>query len=139
MMIEIRRWMNNFLIVEGDYQNLREAVEKNKINLSGANLSESDLSGADLSESNLFNIKGYVNSHKIFKEIICHQNLNKFSDEEWTMIGKIIIKKLCWTTIKEEFGEDIISVFEKLKNIGYGEWLEYYKRQIYSNSFDKIH
>jgi hypothetical protein len=66
--IEIKnRWTDGIVIV-GGCANIREAVEKNKANLSdanlsGANLSRANLSGADLYGANLSWAKG-VNPHK---------------------------------------------------------------------------
>ena len=53
MDIEIRNRYTGTIIVSGKYKSLRDAVEKNESNLSGANLYEADLSGANLSGANL--------------------------------------------------------------------------------------
>ena len=62
--IEIRRWDNNKLIICGEYESVRDCLEKNKsksfyranlryADLSYANLSSADLSYADLRSANL--------------------------------------------------------------------------------------
>ena len=53
MLIQIKNRFTDEIIIEGDYKDLREAVEKNKANLSEANLFGADLSGANLSGANL--------------------------------------------------------------------------------------
>jgi hypothetical protein len=50
--MEIRNIYGTVIVTE-KYQSMREAVEKNKADLSGADLSGADLSGADLSGANL--------------------------------------------------------------------------------------
>ena len=54
MKIEIRN-IDNEIIISGEYQDIRHAVEKNKHNLSDANLRYAKLSGADLRYANLRN------------------------------------------------------------------------------------
>jgi len=51
---EVRKWDNGQVIIPaGKYSSLKEAVEKEYKNLSGANLSGANLSGANLSGANL--------------------------------------------------------------------------------------
>ena len=56
MNIQIKNRYNDSVIFEGDFVDIRQAVEtavKNKVNLSGANLYRAFLSGANLSGANL--------------------------------------------------------------------------------------
>src|SRR3990167_9012656 len=59
MKIEIKRWDNNEIIICGEYESVRNCLERNKdksfyrANLSSANLSSADLSSANLSFANL--------------------------------------------------------------------------------------
>ena len=53
--IEIKHRFTGNIICGGDFENLQEAVENNKYNLSNANLSYANLSNADLSNANLYN------------------------------------------------------------------------------------
>jgi hypothetical protein len=101
-------------------------------NLSRANLSESylsgaNLSGADLSESYLSNIKGYSESHDIFMELI-RNHLIKFSKGEQEIASRVFALRLCWESIKKEYGKEMGSIFKKLKELGYDEyqkkWIE---------------
>jgi len=49
----IKNRYTNKIIVEMEAESLREVVEKNRADLSGADLLEANLSGADLSGANL--------------------------------------------------------------------------------------
>jgi len=107
--------------------NLRDA------NLGGANLRDANLEGANLRDANLegANLEGaknYVSSHYFFAEIIRRQKTDYFTDKEWAIIGKIIIKVLCWDTIKKEFGKSAMSIFKKCSKVGFSEWEEQYKK-----------
>ena len=58
MKIQIKNWKTGELIVDGNYKNFVDAVERNKQNLRvadlrGANLSEANLRGADLRVADL--------------------------------------------------------------------------------------
>ena len=59
MKIEIRRWDNNEIIVYGEYESIKDCLEKNnnksfyRANLSSADLSSADLRYANLSYANL--------------------------------------------------------------------------------------
>jgi hypothetical protein len=51
---EIKRWDNGKVIVCGEYESIKDCLQKNsRANLSRANLSRANLSGADLSRANL--------------------------------------------------------------------------------------
>ena len=56
MTIQILNYITGEVIHEGDFKNIKEAVEdavRKKISLSGADLWRANLSGADLSEANV--------------------------------------------------------------------------------------
>ena len=59
MQIEIKRWDNNKVIVCGEYESIKDCLEKNheisfyRADLSSANLSSADLSSANLSSADL--------------------------------------------------------------------------------------
>ena len=53
MKIEIQNRFSRNIIVSAEEESLKIAVEKNKADLRGANLSEADLRGADLREADL--------------------------------------------------------------------------------------
>ena len=55
MKIQIKNRFTDAVIVEGKFKDLKEAVEKNKADLSNADLSNADLSNADLQNANLWN------------------------------------------------------------------------------------
>ena len=84
---------------------------KTKINIEGANLE---------------GIKKYSENHDIFKELIKRENINTFSDSEWSYIGRINVHSLCEYSIKKRFNEKIFKVFEVLKS-GFDE---YYRRYL---------
>ena len=54
MKIQIKNRFTDEIIIEGEYNNLREAVEKSKSNLSKADLYKADLSEANLYKANLY-------------------------------------------------------------------------------------
>ena len=55
MLIEIKNRFNDKIILSGEYEKLKDCLEKNyRANLSGADLSGADLSGANLTRANLY-------------------------------------------------------------------------------------
>ena len=157
--IEIRNRWDNKVIICGEYESIKDCLEKNRganfwgadlrganlggadlrdanlegAYLEGADLRDADLEGANLRDANLegANLEGaknYVSSHYFFAEIIRRQKTDYFTDKEWAIIGKIIIKVLCWDTIKKEFGKSAMSIFKKCSKVGFSEWEEQYKK-----------
>jgi|WetSurSiteA1Bulk_404760.scaffolds.fasta_scaffold29508_5 uncharacterized protein YjbI with pentapeptide repeats len=53
MEIKIKKRFSDEILIEGKAKNLKDFLEKNKSNLSGAYLSGANLSGANLSRANL--------------------------------------------------------------------------------------
>ena len=96
-------------------------------NLGGANLESADLEGADLGGADLRGTKNYLNSHYFFQEIVKRQKIDTFTQKEWSIIGQIIVHKLCWDTIKKRFNKSAMVVFKKLSKVGFREWEEKYK------------
>ena len=128
MNIEIRNQFDNKIIFCGEYESIKDCLEKNRnANLQYANLQDANLQGANLQEARLQYAKNYLNSHYFFAEIIRRQPLKTFVDKEWAIIGKIIIHELCWETIKNKFGNKALPIFKKLSEKGFGEWEKYYK------------
>ena len=95
--------------------------------LGGANLRDADLRGANLGGAYLGGAEEYYNSHDFAIEIIKRQKGDYFTDKEWTIIGKIMIYRICWEDIKKEYGKKIIPVLEKIAKAGWKEYLEHYK------------
>jgi len=91
-------------------------------NLRYSNLSYSDLSNSNLRDSNLRGSKNYSESHDFFQEIAKRQKVDTFTQKEWSIIGQIIIHRLCWDTIKKRFNKSAMGIFKKLKKVGFGEW-----------------
>ncbi len=94
--------------------------------LEGADLRDADLEGAYLVDANLRGARGYVNSHDIFQEIVRQQQVKIFIEAEWAVIAQITIHRPCWNSIRERFSDIMPSIFKKLSDAGFGEWLEYW-------------
>jgi len=92
--------------------------------IGGAGLVGADLVGADLGCADLRDIKGYSESHDMFAEAIRRQKADMFTNTEWAAIGKIVIHRLCWDSIKKRFSEVMPSIFSKLADAGFDEWLK---------------
>jgi len=108
------------------YSNLRYS------DLSGSNLCDSNLRGSDLRYSNLrysdlSGIKNYSEHHTIFQEVVRQQKIDTFTQKEWSIIGQIIVHRLCWDSIKKRFNKSAMGIFKKLKKVGFDEWEEKYK------------
>lgn len=119
MKIEIRRWDNNEITVSGGYESVKDCLEKNNDKcFSRANLSRANLSGDDL--------KNYSESHDIFMHLI-RENLIKFTIKEQEIAGRVFALRLCWNSIKKEYGKKIMPIFKKLSRLGFNEYEEKYK------------
>ena len=113
MKIEIKNRWNGDIIVSGEYESTKDCLERNR--------------GANLGDANLMGAKKYHHSHDFFQEIIRRQKVETFTDKEWWAIGQIIVHRLCWCAIKKRFNETALSVFKKLGEVGFCEFLEKYK------------
>jgi len=104
--------------------NLRDA------NLQDANLRGAYLRSADLWGTNLQGAKGYLDSHDFFQEVVRQQKIDTFTQKEWSIIGQIIVHRLCWDSIRKRFNKSAMGIFKKLKKVGFGEWEEKYNSTI---------
>lgn len=90
-----------------------------------ANLRYADLQGADLRD-----IKNYSENHSV-GIVLCVREYKKFTQKEKAFIFEFIATSTgsspCWNKIKEDFGKTALSVFKKLKSVGWGEYYEEYK------------
>ena len=145
MKIEIKNRLTGQIIISGEYKSVRDCLEKNRgSDLSYSDLSYSDLSGSDLRGSNLrgsnlsysnlsysdlrgSDLRGYRDSHDIFAEIVRRQKVNVFLDAEWVAIAQITILRLCWDAIKKRFSDVMPSIFRKLADAGFDEWLKHWE------------
>ena len=133
MKIEIKNRWDNKVLVSGKYENIKDCLEKNRdANLRYSNLRYSDLGGSDLRYSNLrysdlSGIKNYSEHHTIFQEVVRQQKIDTFTQKEWSIIGQIIVHRLCWDSIKKRFNKSAMGIFKKLKKVGFDEWEEKYK------------
>ena len=149
-MIKIKNRFTEGIIAKGE--NLKKCVIDNKADLWEADLRGADLRGADLWEANLREAnlrgadlwradlwranlrgaKGYSESHEFFQEIVRKQKVSLFLKFEWTMIGQVVIHKICWNTIKKRYGKRFLTVLKKLKDEGWGEYHDRYKEVLKS-------
>jgi len=106
--------------------NLKEA------DLRGANLEGAYLGGANFEDAELKGARGYWSSREFFEEII-RQNHRKVKKEEWRFVGIILVRRLCWEEINQEFRKKVLPLFEKVAKWGYGEYLERYKKELERN------
>ena len=106
--------------------NLRDANLQGA-NLQGAYLRGAYLRGAYLRDANLQGAKGYLDSHDFFQEVVRQQKIDTFTQKEWSIIGQIIVHRLCWDSIRKRFNKSAMGIFKKLKKVGFDEWEEKYK------------
>jgi hypothetical protein len=92
----------------------------------GANLLGADLSGANLSRADLSGIKNYSENHSVFQVIIKNMDSKVFTESEWSIIGMIVVHKICWDSIKERYGKKAMKVFKKLSKEGVDEFEKKY-------------
>ena len=104
--------------------NLRDAY------LQGADLWGAYLRGADLWGAGLRGIKNYSEHHTIFQEVVIQQKIDTFTQKEWSIIGQIIVHRLCWGSIRKRFNKSAMGIFKKLSKVGFEEWEEKYDSTI---------
>ena len=92
-------------------------------NLEDANLGGASLGGANLGGADLGGAKNYYDSHDFAKELI--KRIDSFTDKEWSFIGKLIVKPLCWEDIRKD--KSALSVCKKLAKEGFDEYLKKYR------------
>jgi len=71
--------------------------------------------------------KGYLDSHTFFQEVVRQTEDRYFHSKGWSIIGQIIVHRLCWDSIKKRFNKSAMGIFKKLKKVGFDEWEEKYK------------
>ncbi len=99
-------------------------------NLHGANLHGANLYGANLRGAYLYGARGYSQSHDFFFELVRQQKEEVFTEVGWSIIGQLAIHRLCWDSIKNRFGTKIVHIFEVLAEAGFGEYLDFYKKNV---------
>jgi hypothetical protein len=97
-----------------------------RANFSGADLSRADLYGVNLSGADLSGAENYFNSHDFWAKLIRRQPVETFTEVEWSIIGVIIIHRICWDTIKKRFGDKVMPIFKKLSEFGFDEFEKHY-------------
>jgi hypothetical protein len=134
--IKIVNSFTNKVIICGKYESIKDCLEKNRgANLLGAYLSGAYLSGVNLSDANLrgaylSGAENYSENHDFFQEIIRRQKLDYFTNPQWSIIGQIIIHRLCWDSIKKRYNKKAMTIFKKLSKVGFNEWEERYKEML---------
>ncbi len=141
MEISIKNRWDNKVIICGEYESIKECLEKNRgaylrgANLRGANLRGAYLRGANLGGANLRGAylrgaKNYVNNHDFWLEIIRRQTVETFTEKEWAIIGQVYVHRLCWDSIVKRYGKKIMPIFKKCTKAGFDEWEETYKEKL---------
>ena len=119
MKIEIKSRWDNKIILCGEYESIKDCLEKNR----GANLRGANLRGANLRDAYLRGTKNYYMSHDFAMELIRRMDIKSFTDKEWAVIGQLTIHRFCYDTIRKKY-KPALSIFKKLKKEGYGEYLD---------------
>ena len=119
MQIEIRNLYDDKVILCGEYESIKDCLEKNL--------------GAYLEGANLRGAKEYYNSHDFWVELIRRQEVKTFTDKEWAIIGQIYVHRLCWDSIKKRYGKRIMPIFKKLSKSGFNEFENKYKEILADN------
>jgi uncharacterized protein YjbI with pentapeptide repeats len=147
MNIEIKNRFTGKIIIVGEYESIKDAVEKNRgadlygaylyganlrgadlygANLRGANLRGADLGGAYLGGAYLRGVKNYSENHEIFYELVRRHKVEDFTDSQWMAIGQISIHRLCWGSIHKRYGKDFMGILEILAVDGFAEYRDKY-------------
>jgi uncharacterized protein YjbI with pentapeptide repeats len=94
--------------------------------LEGAYLRDAYLRSANLGGAYLRDAKNYSENHEIFYELVRRHGIEDFTDTQWSMIGKIAIYRLCWGSIRKEFGDAFMPILEVLAVDGFAEYRDRY-------------
>ena len=97
-------------------------------NLGGAYLRGANLGGAYLDGADLRGAKGYGESHDVFAQLI-RNNLINFTVKEQEISLRIVGLRLCWASIKKEYGKTIGKVFKKLSKLGWDGYDKVWKER----------
>jgi len=158
MKIEIKHRYANMVLYECEAENIRVAVVKavstganltsaylrgadfTGANLTGADLRGADLRGADftgadfrgayLRGADFTGAKGYVDSHDFIIELVRRQPRKTITSSEWEMIGELSIQRDCWDVIVKRFAKPALSLFKKIADAGWGEYLECLEKKL---------
>ena len=151
MKIEIKNRVTGNVLISGNHANIKKCLEENKtVNLRYADLRGADLEGAclryaylryadlegaylryaDLTGADLAGIKNYSENREIFQEIVRRQSIETFTSPQWVMIGQILIYRLCWESIEKRYGKKFLTVLNKIKKLGFGEYYDRYKKML---------
>ena len=142
-MIEIK-CIAGHTIFTADVASQKEAIElaiAEKVSLDGINFMEWDFEDADLNNKEyskelgiklkLDKVKNYRNSWTILLERLRKAGGFEFlTGDEWAAIGFSLSKSICWRTITERFPEQFESIFKKLADIGYKEYIKKFYKEI---------
>ena len=109
MEIEIKNRFTGDVILCGKYESIKDCLEKNR--------------GADLTD-----IKNYSESHDVFIQLIKNKSV-KFSKKQKEIASMIFAFRLCWKSIKKEYGKDMTKIFKILADLGWGEYLDKWEEQ----------
>ena len=125
MKIEIKNRFNDKIILCGEYENIKDCLEKNR----GADLRGAYLEGADLYGADLRGAKNYSENREFFMQLV-RNNLIKFSVGQQEIASRIFALEFCWETIKKEYGKEMGSIFKILKDLGWGEYSDKWKEEL---------
>jgi len=74
--------------------------------------------------------KNYYMSHDFCMEIIRRQEIDTFTQKEWSILGQIMIHRICWDEIHKEYGKDFLPIVKKLAECGFDEFLKRFKDEL---------
>ena len=141
MKIEIKNRFDGKVMFGGEYENIKVCV-KAAVNakadlvgadLGGAYLGGAGLRGADLGGANLGGAKEYSQSHEIMAQLVINHTI-KFSVAQQNIAFRIFALRLCWKSIKKEYGSKVRPVFKILADLGWDEYIKYWDEFVKNNS-----
>jgi len=95
--------------------------------LIGSVVSRANFSGANLRGAKLDNIKGYVDCLDIFLELVRRCPISSIGEHQWVAIGKLLLHRMCWNTMKNKLGESLIPVCVQIAGKGFPDYLTKYQ------------
>jgi len=126
---------------------VKKGINLRRADLEGANLRYANLEGAnlwcacfqytDLRCVCLKGISGYAQCHEIFQEIIREQKVSTFTSPQWSMIGQILVHRLCWDSIKKRYSKKFLPVLKVIADKGWPEYHAYYKNYLEGEALDE--
>ena len=121
MKIEIKNRFDGKVMFVGEYENIKVCV-KAAVN------AKADLVGADLGGA-----KEYSQSHEIMAQLVIDHTI-KFSVSQQNIAFRIFALRLCWKSIKKEYGSKVRPVFKILADLGWDEYIKYWDEFVKNNS-----